>query len=85
MIDINLIRENPEKVKENLKKKFQEEKIALVDEILKIDEKWRKLKYDEDEFRSERNKISKRIAEELKKGNKKEVEKLKKNAKEIPE
>jgi len=85
MIDINLLRESPEKVKENLKKRFQEEKISLVDEILKIDEKWRKLKYDEDALRSKRNKISKKIAQAIKKGEKKEVEKLKKEAKEIPE
>ena len=85
MIDINILRESPDKVKENLKKRFQEDKIKLVDEILKIDETWRKLKYDEDKFRSERNKISKSIAEAVKKGNKKEADKLKKEAKEIPE
>lgn len=85
MIDINLIRDSPEKVKDNIKRKFQKDKILLVDEVLKLDEKWRKLKYDEDGFRSERNKISKKISEELKKGNKKEAEKLKKSAKEIPE
>ncbi|MCR4327670.1 MAG: serine--tRNA ligase [Nanoarchaeota archaeon] len=85
MIDINILRENPEKVKENLKKKFQDEKLPLVDEILKLDSKWRKLKYDEDKFRSERNKISKSISEEIKNGNKKEAEKLKEEAKEIPE
>ena len=85
MIDMNFLRENPEKVKENLKKKFQIEKIPLVDEILKIDGKWRKLKYDEDKLRSERNKISKQIADEMKAGKKKEAEKLKKEAKEIPE
>jgi len=85
MIDINFLRENPDKVKENIKKKFQEAKLPLVDEILKLDEKWRKLKYDEDNLRSERNKISKKIAEELKAGKKKEVEKSKKEAKEIPE
>ncbi|MBU2612266.1 MAG: serine--tRNA ligase [Nanoarchaeota archaeon] len=84
MIDINLIRESPEKVKENIKKKFQEAKISLVDDVLKLDKKWRKLKYDEDELRSERNKISKKISEELKKGNKKESEKLKSKAKKIP-
>ncbi len=85
MIDINLVREKPELVKENIKKKFQDEKIPLVDEVLKIDEKWRKLKYDEDKLRADRNKVSKSIAEEIKKGNKKEAEKLKVKAKEIPE
>ncbi|NCO17913.1 serine--tRNA ligase [Candidatus Pacearchaeota archaeon CG1_02_30_18] len=85
MIDMNFLRENPKKVKENLKKKFQIEKIPLIDEILKIDGKWRKLKYDEDKLRSERNKISKQIADEMKAGKKKEAEKLKKEAKKIPE
>ncbi|MDP3966189.1 MAG: serine--tRNA ligase [archaeon] len=85
MIDINLLREHPEKVKENIKKKFQDEKLPLIDEILKLDSKWKKLKYDEDNLRSQRNKISKSIAEEIKKGNKKEAENLKKKAKEIPE
>jgi seryl-tRNA synthetase len=48
MIDIKLIRENPELVKENIKKKFQEDKLKLVDEVKKKDEEWRKLKYQVD-------------------------------------
>lgn len=84
MIDINVLREDPERVKENLKKKFQNAKLPLVDEILKLDSKWRKLKYEEDQLRSERNKVSKSISEEIKKGNNKEADKLKKSAKEIP-
>jgi len=83
MIDINLIRENPDLVRANIKKKFQEEKIILVDQIRELDEKWRKLKYDEDDLRAERNKISKQISE-LKKAGKKVVKELK-QAKEIPE
>lgn len=83
MIDINLIRENPELVKENIKKKFQNEKLPLVDDVLKLDEKWRRLKFDEDNLRSERNKISKKI-NELKKAGKK-AEKEIKQAKNIPE
>ncbi|MCA9487792.1 MAG: serine--tRNA ligase [Nanoarchaeota archaeon] len=83
MIDINLIRDNPGLVKDNIKKKFQEEKVILVDEVKKLDEKWRKLKYDEDSLRSERNKISKKIAD-LKKAGKKADKELK-EAKEIPE
>ena len=85
MIDINLIRTNPEFVKANIRKKFQDEKIELVDEILKIDESWKKLKYDEDSLRSERNKISKQVSEAMKSGTKKEVESLKIKAKKIPE
>ncbi len=85
MIDINLIRENPELVKENIKKKFQKEKIPLVDEVLEYDEKWRKLKYEEDNLRSERNKISRKINEAIKLKDKKKAEELKKRAKKIPE
>ena len=84
MIDINIIRENPEKVKENIKKKFQDEKLPLVDEVLALDEEWRKLKFDEDKQRSERNKISKSIAELMKAKEKDEAEELKVKAKEIP-
>jgi seryl-tRNA synthetase len=83
MIDINLIRENPDKIRENIKKKFQEDKLILVDKVLTLDEKWRKLKYDEDGLRSERNKISKKISELKKSG--KDAETEMNIAKEIPE
>jgi len=82
MIDIKLIRENPELVKENIKKKFQEEKLVLVDKVIKLDEDWRKLKYKEDGLRSERNKISEQI-NKLKKQGKSAKGEIKK-AKEIP-
>lgn len=82
MIDIKVIRENPELVKNNIKKKFQDEKLEIVDEILKLDEKWRKLKFDEDDLRKERNNISKEISE-LKKARKNADKELKK-AKKIP-
>ena len=68
MIDINLIRENPELVKNNIKKTFQDEKIILVDEVKELDEKWRKLKFKEDRLRAERNKISRKISELKKAG-----------------
>ena len=61
MIDIKLLRENPEFVKENIKKKFQDEKLVLVDEVLDLDEKLRQYKTDGDKLRSERNKTSKEI------------------------
>jgi len=61
MIDIKLIRENPEIIKSNIKKKGQIEKIPLVDKIIVLDGKWRKLKFEEDGLRSERNKISEQI------------------------
>lgn len=83
MIDINLIRENPELVKNNMKKKFQEEKIIIVDEVKQLDAKWKKLKYDEDGLRAERNKVSKNI-NELKKVGKSATAELKR-AKKIPE
>jgi len=82
MIDIRLIRENPELIKENIKKKFQDEKLVLVDKVKKLDEEWRKLKYKEDNLRSERNKISQKINEFKKQ--KKDASGLIKKAKEIP-
>ncbi len=85
MIDINIIRENPELVKENIKKKFQDQKLALVDEVLNFDSEWRKLKYDEDKLRSDRNRVSKEVAEAMKSKDTKKAEELKKEAKEIPE
>ena len=61
MIDIKLIRDNPDLVKENIKKKFQEDKLVLVDNVRKKDEEWRKLKYSADSLRKERNIISEEI------------------------
>lgn len=83
MIDIKLLRENPEKVKENIKKKFQDHKLKLVDEILKKDGSWRKLKQEADELRADRNKISIQISEAKKAG--KDAKKLLAQAKKIPE
>ncbi len=82
MIDIKLIRENPDLVKENIKKKFQDEKLPLVDKVRKLDEKWKKLKFDEEKLRKERNEISKKIAE-LKKAGKSAQNEMA-SAKEIP-
>ena len=83
MIDIRLIRESSELVKENIKKKFQDNKLPLVDDIRKKDEEWRKLKARAVFLRAERNKISKEISK-LKK-EKKDYSKLLKRAKKIPE
>src|SRR3989339_533895 len=82
MIDIKLIRENPELVKENMKKKFRKD-LKIVDNVKKLDEDWRKLKQEEEDMRAERNKISKKISEGKKEG--KDVENLMKRAKEIPD
>ncbi len=83
MIDIKLIRESPELVRKNIKKKFQNEKLPLVDKIIKLDEEWRKLKTEEDKLRSSRNSISKEISEAKKA--KKDISKLLKQAKTIPD
>ena len=61
MIDIRLIRENPELVKENIKKKFQDEKLHFIEDVKKKDEEWRKLKFEADNLRKERNKVSEQI------------------------
>jgi seryl-tRNA synthetase len=83
MIDIKLIRENPNLVKENIKKKFQNNKLPIVDEIKKNDTQWRSLKQKADQLRAERNKISKDISESKKE--EKNVSKLLKEAKKIPQ
>ena len=63
MIDIKLVRENPEMVKENIKKKFQDQKLVLVDEVIDLDQKVRDLKKNGDALRSKRNSISNEIGE----------------------
>jgi seryl-tRNA synthetase len=84
MIDIKLIRERPEIVKENILKKFKNEKIELVDRVLDLDKKWRIEKKKADDLRSSRNKISEQINELIKKGKKEEVGSLMQEAKKIP-
>jgi len=84
MIDIRLIREDSEVVRENLKKKFQDDKIKLVDELKKKDEDWRKLKFDADGLRAERNKISQEINKAKKAKDEKLAKSLIKQAKEVP-
>ncbi len=83
MIDIKLIRENPEAVKSNIKKKFQEKKLVLADELIEKDARWRALKQESDALRAERNSISREINEEKKAG--KNTSELLKKAKEIPD
>ena len=89
MIDIKLIRENPELVKENIKKKFQDQKLELVDEVKKLDEDYRALRVRVDELRGRRNTISKEIGQLMKQGLKEKAEEVKaevaKIAKEIEE
>ena len=83
MIDIKLIRENPELVKENIKKKFQDEKLVLVDEVKKLDEDYRALKSKADDLRNQRNVLSKQIGALMGQGKKEEAEQIKANVKAI--
>ncbi len=77
MLDIKLIRTNPELVKENMKKKFQHEKLVLVDEVIEMDQKFRETKAKCDDLRSQRNSISKAIGGMMARGEKQEAEKAK--------
>ncbi|MGN1351743.1 MAG: serine--tRNA ligase [Clostridia bacterium] len=77
MIDIKLIRENPNLVKENIKKKFQDSKLGLVDEVLDLDKKSREVKLHGDELRASRNSLSKEIGLLMRNGNKSEAETIK--------
>ena len=83
MIDIKLIRENPELVKENIKKKFQDEKLPLVDEVIQLDKDVREAKGKGDALRAERNRISKEIGFLMKQGKKEEAEAAKAQVKEM--
>ena len=83
MIDIKLIRENPELVKENIKKKFQDEKLVLVDEVKKLDEEYRALRTTQDDLRGKRNTLSKEIGALMAQGKKEEAEKVKEEVKKI--
>jgi seryl-tRNA synthetase len=77
MIDIKFLRENPDAVRENIKKKFQEEKLPLVDEVIKLDEQRRTNQQEADQIRSNRNKISKEIGGLMAQGKKEEAMALK--------
>ncbi len=77
MLDIKLVRTNPELVKENIKKKFQDEKLVLVDEVLDLDAKFRAAKTKCDELRNKRKVMSKQIGGLMGKGLKDEAEKVK--------
>lgn len=74
MLDIKFVRTNPDVVKENIKKKFQEEKLPLVDEVIDLDRRYREAKTRCDYLRSQRNTISKQIGGMMAKGQKEEAE-----------
>ena len=78
MLDINLLRTNPEVVKENIKKKFQNQKLELVDKVVELDRQFRKAKADGDSLRGQRNAISKQIGGFMKQGLKDKAEEAKK-------
>ena len=77
MIDIKFLRENPEAVKENIKKKFQDHKLPLVDEVIELDAQARKTQQEADNLRAERNKLSKQIGALMGQGKKEEAEAVK--------
>ena len=85
MIDINLIRNNRELVKENIKKKFQEDKLSLVDKIYDLDLKFREFKQKGDALRSEKNTLSSKIGLLMREGKKEEAESTKKKVSQINE
>ena len=77
MIDIRLIRTNPELVKENIKKKFQDEKLVLVDEVIELDAQLRTAATEADTLRNQRNVSSKQIGALMAQGKKEEAEEAK--------
>ena len=83
MLDIKFVRENPDAVKENIKKKFQSHKLGLVDEVLELDKKNRELKLKGDELRNSRNSLSTQIGGLMRDGKKDEAEKIKAQVNEI--
>lgn len=82
MLDIKFLRENPEIVKENIRKKFQDRKLVLVDEVIELDIQSRKAKQEADSLRANRNKISKQIGALMAQGKKEEAEQTKQLVKE---
>ena len=77
MLDIKFVRENPDVVKQNIRNKFQDEKLPLVNEVIELDERSRELKTKGDSLRAEKNKLSKQIGACMAKGMKEDAEELK--------
>ena len=80
MLDIKFVRANPDAVKENIKKKFQDEKLVLVDEVLEFDQQYREAKTKADSLRGERNALSKQIGGLMAQGKRDEAEEVKARA-----
>ena len=85
MLDIKFVRENPEKVKENIKKKFQDKKLGLVDEVIALDSEYREVKVKADNYRKDRNEISDKIGNLMREGKKEEGLSLKEQVVKINE
>ncbi|MBQ8081167.1 MAG: serine--tRNA ligase, partial [Clostridia bacterium] len=83
MLDINLLRTNPDLVRENIRKKFQDQKLPLVDEVIELDKKNREALQRADYLRSQRNQISKQIGGLMAKGQREEAEKAKQQVKDM--
>ena len=83
MLDIKFLRENPDLVKKNIKKKFQDQKLGLVDEVINLDKKYRELQLSGDTLRMERNSLSKEIGNLMREGKKDEAESTKAKVNEI--
>ena len=79
MLDIKFLRENPEIVKQNIRNKFQDEKLSMVDEVIALDKENREIKQEVEALRAERNKASKEIGKLMGQGKKEEAEAVKKN------
>ena len=77
MIDLKFLRENPEVVKQNIKNKFQDHKLPLVDEVIELDAEARKTQQEADELRAKRNQLSKEIGKLMGQGKKEEAEAVK--------
>ena len=77
MLDIKFVRENPDIVKQNIKNKFQDKKLPLVDEVIELDNQNRKIKKEVESLRAEKNSLSKKIGGLMKEGKKEEAEEIK--------
>ncbi len=85
MIDIKFLRENPEIVKQNIKKKFQDHKLELVDKVIELDKRNREITMKDDELRNKRNTLSSTIGGLMREGKKEEAESIKEEVKKINE
>ena len=77
MLDMKFLRENPDIVKQNIKNKFQDEKLPMVDKVIELDEKRRTMQQEADDLRNKKNTLSKQIGALMKEGKKEEAEKVK--------